>query len=105
MLKNCLLVYGITGLADVNWVCDRGANILKCFRQNYIEPIKCYGHRLNNLLSNTFVNKDADVDAEEELLSTLMNAIDHVFEESIERQRLLETINSCKTLVKYAKKV
>ncbi|CAF5108382.1 unnamed protein product, partial [Rotaria sp. Silwood1] len=104
MLKNCLSVYGITNLADVNWVCDRGANILKCFKQNNIEPIKCYAHRLNGLLSYTFINKDADVECEEELLTTLMNVIDQIFEESIERQRLLETINSCKILVKYAKK-
>ncbi|CAF3389281.1 unnamed protein product [Rotaria sp. Silwood2] len=93
------LVYGITNLRDVNWVCDRGANILKCFRQNYIEPIKCYAHRLNNLLSFAFINKDADVDGdEEELLSLLINTVDQLFEETIERQRLIETIQSCKTL-------
>ncbi|CAF4256253.1 unnamed protein product [Rotaria sp. Silwood2] len=99
VLKNCLSVYGITNLRDVNWVCDRGANILKCFRQNYIEPIKCYAHRLNNLLSFAFINKDADVDGdEEELLSLLINTVDQLFEETIERQRLIETIQSCKTL-------
>ncbi|CAF1215293.1 unnamed protein product [Rotaria magnacalcarata] len=93
-------------LGDVDWVCDRGANILKFFRQNFIEPIKCYAHRLNNLLSHAFVNKDSndDDDDDEELLSTLMNTIDQLFEESVERNRLLETINSCKILVKYAKK-
>ncbi|CAF4705045.1 unnamed protein product, partial [Rotaria sp. Silwood2] len=63
-----------------------------------------YAHRLNSLLSYAFINKDSDDDDEEALLSTLINTIDQLFEESIERQRLLETINSCKTLVKYAKK-
>ncbi|CAM4762941.1 unnamed protein product [Rotaria magnacalcarata] len=106
ILKSCLSVYGIMDLGDVDWVCDRGANILKFFRQNFIEPIKCYAHRLNNLLSHAFVNKDSndDDDDDEELLSTLMNTIDQLFEESVERNRLLETINSCKILVKYAKK-
>ena len=70
----------------MNWVCDRGANILKCFRQNFIELIKCYPYRLNSLLSYAFINWDANVDTEEEPLSTLMNAIDQAFEESIERQ-------------------
>ncbi|CAF2080039.1 unnamed protein product [Rotaria magnacalcarata] len=105
ILKSCLPVYGIMDLGDVDWVCDRGANILKFFRQNFIEPIKCYAHRLNNLLSHAFVNKDSnDDDDDEELLFTLMNTIDQLFEESVERNRLLETINSCKILVKYAKK-
>ena len=60
---------------------------------------------MNSLPSYGFINTDANVDAEEEPLSTLMNATDQAFEESIERHRLLETINSCKTLVKYARKV
>jgi 3-mercaptopyruvate sulfurtransferase SseA len=44
--------FGIDDLSTVNIVCDRGANFLKAFRD--LQPITCYGHRINNVLKRGF---------------------------------------------------
>jgi hypothetical protein len=39
-------------LSNVNIMCDRGSNFVKCFK--HYGPLHCFAHRLNNLLKKCF---------------------------------------------------
>ncbi|CAF1080327.1 unnamed protein product [Adineta ricciae] len=55
-LESHLSEFGISNLAMVNIISDRGSNFVKAFEP--FSPLFCFGHRLNNVLKTTFFHHE-----------------------------------------------
>ena len=52
-MRDCLGEINVDIMSS-NVVSDRGSNFVKCFRQMGVQPLYCFGHRLNNILKKVF---------------------------------------------------
>ena len=56
-MKDCLDEINVD-ITLSNVVSDRGSNFVKCFRQMGVQPLYCFGHRLNNVLKKVFFQNE-----------------------------------------------
>ena len=56
LLSQIFNEFGVNNLSEIQFVIDRGANIIKALRDNNINRISCVDHVLHNVLTNLVDN-------------------------------------------------
>lgn len=105
-----MIRYGIERFDAVNWISDRGSNLIRCFNLNIVEPIFCFAHRIHNVLTITFLNKKLDISFIDEDFEEIPDDLvqeKYLGDEAktLSIKKILSTIVSTKTLVRYVKAV